>query len=664
MASYKLQTFSGIRPRVPDSLLPDSAATLAENCDFAYGELRNTKDGFMLQSLQNDAASIYTEDGVTFYTWTNDVDAVRSPLANDQFNRMYYSGDGGVKVTNRLGTRTNGGPPSSAYAVGVPRPGTAPALAVAQVVLSTSDTDFTFKFHWEYGGVKYQEETVSPVTAAYGTSVTLTFAEPSARLETTPQTAFPVYRITAKNRQTQVQVFEVYTSNSSLASTNLPYVATMSSAGEGAGHTVVIASSESEAAKETRAYVYTYVNSYKEEGPPSNPAVIECSGTQTVSVSVRRDNVALNYAPITEIRVYRTPTGSSIAQYFYVGTIGVGSGAGTYNFTDNVLGEQLNEPLSSLNYYPPDTGLQGLMSLPNGILAAWKGNELHFSEAYKPWAWPPQYVKTLPNAVVGGIVYGAGAFITTRGQPYLVSGVSPDSMTTSKINVDQAGVSKRSIAVVDGAVIYASHDGLVAVTGGSASLSQGQQFFTREVWRQRYAAGLSTMHFSSWDGRLVVFSSSNMFRPFMIRLDEADGTMTELPSFLAKCAFVSQLSDQMYFGLNSKLYQFNGGANLTVTWLSREFVMPRPLNFGIAQALVDGQWTVEFWSWEKTSLTNILAPNQGAWIKRHTETISNGQRTFRLPSGYESDRYQIKITGSGRFRELRVAQTARELATV
>jgi hypothetical protein len=652
MAGYKLQTFSGIRPRLPDSRLSEGEASLAENCDFAYGELRNTKGGFLLQSLQNDAGSIYTEDGLSFYTWTGDVDAVRSPLANDKFSRMYYTGDGGMKVASRLGTRINGGPPGSSYVVGVPRPGTAPALSVSQLALTTATMTFTHQFHWEYGGVKYQEQNVTPNSASYGDSVTLTFSDPPARAADTPEAAYPVYRVTAKTTQTQVQVFDVYTANSSLVAANQAYVATIGDTGQGAGYTVKISANQVEATKETRAYVYTYVNSYGEEGPPSDPGVITLTPAQTVQVSVQRDSVALNYAPITEIRVYRTPTGSSIAQYFYVGTIVTAGGSGVFTFADNVRGEQLNEPLSSFNYYPPDPALQGLMSLPNGILAAWKGNELHFSEAYKPWAWPPGYVKTLPNGIVGGIVYGAGALVTTRAQPYLVSGVSPDSMTTSKINVDQAGVSKRSIAVVDGSVIYASHDGLVVVSGGSASLAQGQKFFTRDVWRQRYAAGLSSMHFSSWDGRLVAFSSAGTFRPFMIRLDEADGTMTELPSFVAKCAFVSQLSDQMYYAHDSKIYQFNGGNDLQTTWASREIVIPRPCNFGIAQTLVEGSWTVEFWSWG------------GTWVKRHTETLTTGQRTFRLPSGYESDRYQIKITGQGRFRELRVAQSARELATI
>jgi hypothetical protein len=232
-------------------------------------------------------------------------------------------------------------------------------------------------------------------------------------------------------------------------------------------------------------------------------------------------------------------------------------------------------------------------------------------------------------------------------------------MTVSKINVDQAGSSKWAIAVVDGVVMYASNDGLVALTGASASLMQGQKFFTREVWRQRYGAGLSSMRFAVWDGRLVVFSSSGAFTPFMIRFDEADGTMTDLPTFAAQCAFVSPLSDQFYYASGNTLHQFNGGTDIAATWQSAERVLPRPLNFGVAQALVEGNWSLELWAYVKNPTTGAFE-----YQLKHTEALAGGLKNFRLPGGYESDRYRLKLAGTGRFRELRVAQSFRELSSL
>lgn len=655
MATLKLNLFSGLRPRLPESLLPDGAATIAENCDFAYGELRNTKGGFAAFTLSNLARSIYTEDGLTFFSWERDVNAVRSPLAADTFNRLYYTGDSGFKVTNRLGMRITGGVPSSSYLVGVPRPNVKPVLTVQQPKQVTASTaTIAFKFHWEYGGVKYQEQTVTP-TAINNTQYQFT---PPAIATETPVSAFPVLRMTATWLADSAQVFDLYTENSSFDSTGGLYSLSMAKNATGGVYTVTLTTGIKEEDKEARAYVYVYRNIYDEQGPPSAPALVTTSPVIDVAVVVTKDAVG-TYAPIKQIDIYRTPTGSAIADYFYVGSVNVLSGSGTFQFNDNVKSELLNEVLASTDWYPPDQALVGLMTLPNGILCAWKGNELHFSEAYKPWAWPPRYVKPLANAIVGGLAHGSGAVLTTTGYPYMVSGVSPDSMTATKINVNQAGVSKWSIAVVDGAVMYASNDGMVTLNGATATLGPSQKFFTREVWRKAYGIGMSTMRFAVWDGRLVVFSSSAAFTPFMIRFDEADGTMTELPSFYALCDFVSQLSDQFYFALGQTVYQFNGGTDLPAVWQSRETVVPRPVNFGVAQALVEGSWTIEFWAYVKNLNTNLFE-----WQLQHTQALTTGLVNFRLPSGYESDRYRIKISGTGRFRELRVAQTARELSTI
>ena len=645
MAASKINLFSGIRPRLPESLLPEGAATVAQNCDFAYGELRNTKDGFLYTNMQNTPQSIYTDDGLSFYTWTADVNAVRSPLAKDTLNRLYYTGDSGFKVTNRLGTRVNGGTPSTSYLVGVPKPTVSPTLAaLAPTDINTSTATLVFKFHWEYGGVKYQEQTISPTNIG---SNQYQFTPPTIASDT-PTTAFPVLRLTATTIADGSQLCDIYTENSSFDSTGGVYTLSMSKTTGASTYTATLTVGIKEADKETRAYVYTFVNTYGEEGPPSATALVTTSPVVGVNVVVTKD-VLTGYAPVSEIRIYRTPTGSTIADYFYVGSINVLSNWGTFQFTDNVKAEQLNEALSSTNYYPPDQALVGLMSLPNGILCAWKGNELWFSEAYKPWAWPPQYIKVLPHAIVGGIPHGSGAVITTTTNPYSVSGVSPDSMTTTRMNVDQAGVSKWSLAVVDGVAMYASNDGLVVITGATASLAQSQKFFTREVWRQAYSSGLSHMRFAVWDGRLVVFSDTNAFTPFMLRFDEADGTMTDLPGFTAQCAFISQLSDQFYYASGTGLYQFNGGSDKTAVWQSREIVMNKPLNFGFAQAVVTGSWSIQFYA-------------NGAL--KHTQAVSDGVTNFRLPSGFLADRWKLKISGTGRFRELRVSETARELSQV
>jgi hypothetical protein len=711
MAASKINIFSGIRPRLPESLLPEGAATIAQNCDFAYGELRNTKAGFLVGTMVNAPKSLYTDDGLTFYTWTTDVDAVRSPLVNDTFNRLYFTDGAAMKVSSRISTQLTGGPPGSSYNVGVPRPTVSPVLGVTLPdVTNAAAYSLAFKFHYEYSGVKYQEQSITPTSlgggqyqftppamnrqvtfstrtefpeagesgVVYKASDTGTLytwngtAYVTTSADATPTQAFPVLRITATVVADGSQLFDTYSDNSSLSSTGGLWSLSIKNDTGAATYTATLVTAIKEADKETRAYVYVFRNTYDESGPPSAPTTVNTSPVVGVNVTVTKDSAG-SYAPIKAIDIYRTPTGSTIAEYFYVGSINVLSGSGTFTFSDTTKAEQINEPLSSTNYYPPPSGLVGLMSLPNGILCAWKGNELWFSEAYKPWAWPPQYVKPLPATIVGGIAHGSGAVITTVKNPHLVSGVSPDSMTTTRLNVDQAGVSKWSIAVVDGAVIYASNDGLVTILGGSASLAQGSKFFTREVWRSRYSAGLSGMRFSVWDGRLVVFHGAAAFTPFMIRTDEADGTMTDLPNLSAACAFISQLSDQFYFAQGTGLYQFNGGTDLEAVWQSREVVLTKPTNYGILQSVCTGTWALYVTAAlsEAPDVSKQGTFTRGPWTVTITSTeviastsLVAGTKTLRMVDGFESDRWKLKLIGSGRFRELRLANTGRELASV
>lgn len=649
MTVAMITTFSGLRPRVPESRLGPGEATIAENCDFAYGELRNTKNGFFLKSLVNSAVSLHTEDGIKFFSWDAKGHAVRSPLINDPHFRLYFAGlTGGMKVTDRRTAQLDGGPPASSYQVGVPRPTVAPSLTVAAgTAVNGTTATLIFRFHWEYGGVKYQEGAIEPsFTAPDKWQFT-----PPEKEESTPEQAFPVLRMRASWVDTGVQVFDLYSGNSAFANTTELYDLDITAL-EGGDYVSQLTQTIRESVKETRAYVYTFVNIYDEEGPPSPPTQIDTAPGLVVGVTPTLDTVT-GYAPIKEIRVYCTPP-TAIAGYFLKGEIPVLSESPPYIMEDS--SDLLDTPLESLEYYPPGAGLWGLTMLPNGIIAGFIGTDVYFCEPYKPWAWPPRNAVSLEALPVGCVAHGSGMVVTTATVPYIVSGVSSDSMTASRLNVAQAGSSLFSIAVVDGLVVYASNDGLVVIVGATGSLQQGERFFTREVWRDRYGAYLSTMRFAVWDGRLVVYSDTDAFTAFMIRFDEADGTMTDLPDFVASSSFVSPLADQFYYVDDGDLYQFNGGTNQTAVWQSGEKVFARPLNFGAAQTMVQGSWTLELWAFVE------IAGNNHEYQLKFTKALTTGLATFRLPGGYQSDRYRLKVTGTGKFQELRIAETMSELA--
>lgn len=681
MTGFKLDRFQGIVPRLPATLLPPQHAAQAAYCDFAYGELRNTIGSAVERSLANVAASIYTDDGDLFFSWLEDVNAVRSPMAADTFDRLYYTTPTDFRLALRSGMSTTGGPPPSSYRVGVPRPAAAPTAAGTSGVPLTLTNDGTMPVFM--GG--HGDSTVYNSGGSYGpivgtVSITLVTAGSVAVLVN-----WQAIAPGSANFNTRVEIqcdgaIVLAQSDSGFGSYVTCHSASASSVLAAGTHTFtirfandwsggaftlgswgatvlpVLVSGDTLPADTTtntdvtRAYVWTQVNIYGEEGPPSPPTSLTFP-LGPVSLTLPYVVPVDDYAPIKELRIYRTPDGSSIAEYFYVGAVPMlGAASGPLAFADNLASAELNESLASTYYYPPDPTLIGLMSLPNGILMAWKSNELHFSDAYKPWSWPPQYVLTFRDYnIVGAIPVGASVLVTTTGKPFMVSGVSPDSMTNAVINLQQAGASKWALADIGGQIVYASHDGIVAFDGGLPSMEFSDNYFTRDVWRARYAAGLATMRFAVWDGRLIVYSSAAAFAPFMIGLDEARGAMTELPGLLAQCSFVSPVADQCFIATGTDLLRFAAGGPQTASWTSRIIVLDRPRNFSVAQANCTGAWQVSFYA------DNVL---------RHTQSLTDGNTTFRLPSGFLAERWQLAFSGYGRFLSLAVGETANDLKTI
>lgn len=149
----KLTTFTGKVPRLPDALLPDNGAAQALNCDFLHGELRSHHDWLLKSQLSTTVigekiVDVWSENGADFFGWPWEVQVVKSPVADDQFSRIYYTGlpstgaiikvartkSGSVQVIN--GIIPNFQPPESinpftgdshgndgqAWALGVPAP--------------------------------------------------------------------------------------------------------------------------------------------------------------------------------------------------------------------------------------------------------------------------------------------------------------------------------------------------------------------------------------------------------------------------------------------------------------------------------------------------------------------------------------------------------------
>lgn len=160
MTAFKLENFGGIRPRMSRRLLPNNAATTAENTKLLEGELRGyhrpviLKDlsslGFTVGRAYRIPASVTGSIDAWLAFQSPNTDIIRSPVLGDTFNRYYWASDNGVPQYNTLARIVAGNTGANApWHLGVPQP--ASALTVTPPVGTAETRSYTYTFVTAYG---------------------------------------------------------------------------------------------------------------------------------------------------------------------------------------------------------------------------------------------------------------------------------------------------------------------------------------------------------------------------------------------------------------------------------------------------------------------------------------------------------------------------------
>lgn len=253
-------------------------------------------------------------------------------------------------------------------------------------------------------------------------------------------------------------------------------------------YTINISRAEGEASEEIqdRQYVYTYVSFLGEEGPPSPVSgIVNSLHGDTVVLSgfenvFTADN--LSNRDIDFFRVYRTNSTEAGTEFQFVGEVGTGSVAKpTTQFVDSVIDSLLGEAMESTTWFPPVTGMEGIITMPNGMLVGFKGKTVFFSEPYSPHAWPPEYDQAVNFDIVGIAAMGNSVVVVTKGIPYIITGSHPRSMNVRPFKLNQSCLNKESIASDGDKVYYASPDGLVEISVNGAALVT-DPYTRKEEW--------------------------------------------------------------------------------------------------------------------------------------------------------------------------------------
>ncbi len=710
-------------PRVSPALIGDQEAQRAQNTKLYSGELRAwQKPGQLTPRQRFDFVplSIFRSTGADgsplYYAWDKDVDVVKGPLSDTKDYRIYYTGDGTPKKTNtQIASVGKPAPyPADYLELAVPTPSVKPSV---NLIASTGVTP-TFATEIDSYTAAADSFSLSLVGASHTASCEL--AVGTRVITTTASQAITVgQRVTGSGMQ--ADTFVVAQTTDLNDATKVIITLTKNAVGSGsqsltfknddATRTTNITRKSGDdyvrtnaLPAETRSYIYTYISVFgdvEEESAPSSVSdLITVRFGQTVELSSFAAPPSGKYN-IQYIRIYRSVVGSSGSSAFlYVGEIPVN----TATFVDNIKASGLGEVCPSLSYSEPPPDLKGLVGLANGVMAGFVENRLYFSEPFAPHAFPISYMLTTEYKIVGLGVFGESLAVMTEGNPYIVTGTDPASMSMSKLPLYEPCVSKRSIASDETGVQYASPNGLVLIGGGGAQNST-RNMFTRNEW-QYYEP--SSMLGRMVDGKYIGFYETldQPVRRGAIILDRyiSNSPLTEC-SFFATAAYVEPTQSSMFMAIDSEIKEWEGDLlnSLPYEWLSKLFILPRPLNFGAVQ--VDADFG-DIGSAEllQERIEEIKAQNQAAWgsgdllgalntTPIHTYTV-NGSRlldisiavddryvtltviadgnvrsvlrvqnrnAIRLPSGFKSDRWEFKINGNVPLKHIKVAETSKGL---
>lgn len=249
---------------------------------------------------------------------------------------------------------------------------------------------------------------------------------------------------------------------------------------------------------ETRAYVYTYVSAYSEEGPPS-PATLgtgDPTGSWTITVYNPTADLMAD-RNLTAIRIYRTVTDSAgNASYYQVTQMPISGAPGAaQTYIDSALPNDItaNQQLQTVDFTGPPSDLQGVVLMANGIAAGFSNKrEVWFSAAYQLWAWPAAYALAVEYPIVGLTASGSSLNVMTEGPPYIITGITPNTMAVLKVSANEPCISRGSIAISQEGAYYASPNGIMELSPSgdnniTSTVYEKEFHFSLQPWT--WAAG-------------------------------------------------------------------------------------------------------------------------------------------------------------------------------
>lgn len=736
--AYKIEKFYGTAPKVSPELLPDTVAQIAQNLDISSGDLQAYRRPEVVATLDKPGTikTIYPmSDGVgglKWLHWTTDVDVATAQVENTDNQRIYYTGDGVPKVTNYDLATSGALFPTTSYNLGLPIPTAVPASAATAFSQKTSvsrarDAGGTativctnhglrtgnYVTTTSFGGTGYNLVN-SPVTVVdantftyftFGAAETTT-ADVAGRIDlagvVTPRTYVYTF-ITAWDEESMPSEPspEVFVKEGQLCTiTGIPTSWTHGAGYQTTGMKVRVYRSVSSSAGTD----YYRVGEFPLVSPTSG-TYSRTGNTVTVTMTAHLlttgDSVTLDFTTGTA-----TDGGYKVtvvdANTFTVTDISSGatSGnvtrtAGTFIDTVNVSDLDADLLLLSTEYAPPETNMQGLLAIHNGMVVGFFDNTICFCEPNSPHAWPVKYQKQIDAPIVGIGTFGTTILVLTERTPWRLDGSSPEAISMTRTDFVLPCLSKRSIVNIGFGVMWSSVGGLAVY---SSSII-GTDYLTKNVhswvsWPQ--AVTPENLVGQYYRGRYFGSDGTNTF--IFERNDQIGGHLVTTDSTFTAARYLPS-KDAFYYVNGSDVYLWNSQSMgpLVLDWKSKVFTTKGYINLGAARVIADystpeGEAALAAVNagivaanaaviaagteggsidWDdigmlglaESDLTPLQLPDYTATFQLYVNKaliftkVCTNDLPFRLPTGYRADTFEVRVATTARVRAIHLAET-------
>lgn len=389
------------------------------------------------------------------------------------------------------------------------------------------------------------------------------------------------------------------------------------------------------------AYVFTFVDAYGHEGAPSNPSTIAEIPTNVAFTT--RLEFAAESLPDTNVagavrRIYRAAFDGSVSTWQFLADVPLATAA----WNDTIPFGEEGEALISADWVPPPV-LAQMVPMASNFAAGFHDNTLCYSELRLPHAWPEAYRYPLKYQIVGLKPTQNGLLIATNGKPYWAFGADPASAIPVELDANLPCMSAKSLVDMGGYVVYASQDGLVAVSGQDVKVISSE-FIDRRIWLRDFnpAALVAFAH----EG-LYIFGHGTKWWAFdpaapegLVELD----SLGVVPLTLAQAYYDAKRDTTVLLDDSGRAFDVVSMVGAPFTWRSKRFDTP-PVSFSTAQVVCDAY---------PVTLTLISDDTTQSY------TVAD-RRPFRLQAAGRSARWQVQLAGANRVRGVTICQSPQEL---